>query len=162
MKDGAVQVICGPGRGKTNAAIGQAISAISDHKSVIMIQFLKGSLNTDRMDILKRLEPEMKVFRFEKAGACFESLTEEEKSEEMMNIRNGLNFAKKVMMTGECELLILDEILGIVDCGIITEKQLIEQLESREGEMSLILTGKVLPAGLESYADHITYLQEVK
>ena len=38
----------------------------------------------------------------------------------------------------------------------------IEQLESREGEMSLILTGKVLPAGLESYADHITYLQEVK
>ena len=162
MKKGAVQVVCGPGKGKTNAAIGQAISAVSDHKSVIMIQFLKGNQETGRMDVLSRLEPEMKIFRFEKSAAFYESLSQEEKTEEMMNIRNGLNFAKKVMATGECDLLILDEILGIVDCGIISEEELIRQLETREGEMSLILTGKVLPKGLESYADHITYLEVVK
>ncbi len=162
MKEGAVQVICGPGRGKTDAAIGQAVSAISDHKSVIMIQFLKGSLDNDRMDILNRLEPEMKIFRFEKSAAFYETLPEEKKSDELINIRNGLNFAKKVMTIGECDLLILDEILGIVDCGIVTQEELIGHLENREAGMSLILTGKVLPAKLEAYADHVTYLQELK
>ena len=29
-----------------------------------------------------------------------------------MNIRNGLNFAKKVLVTSECDVLILDEISG--------------------------------------------------
>ena len=162
MKSGAVQVICGPGRGKTNAAVGSAISALGNHKNVIMIQFLKGSLETDKMDVLKRLEPELKVFRFEKAAAFFENLSEEEQEEERMNIRNGLNFAKKVMTIGECDLLILDEILGIIDCGIITAEELIQHLETREDEMSVILTGKVFPKGLEKYVDEISMIQDVQ
>ena len=36
-----------------------------------------------------------------------------------MNIRNGFNFAKKVVATGECDMLILDEVLGIIDQNII-------------------------------------------
>lgn len=161
MKNGTVQVICGSGRGKTSMAVGYAIHALADGKRVIVIQFLKGSLEPERMDVLKRLEPELKVFRFEKALAFFENLSEEEKKEEMRNIHNGLNFAKKVMATGECDLLILDEILGIVDCGIITAGELIQALEAREKEMAVILTGKVFPQGLEQYADAISMIQNV-
>ena len=108
MKNGKIQVIYGSGRGKSNAALGKAISALSEHETVIIIQFLKGSLGEGSKDILTRLEPELKVFRFEKSSAFYEHLSEEEKSDERMNIRNGLNFAKKVMATGECDLLVLD------------------------------------------------------
>ena len=66
MKNGTVQVICGPGRGKTSTAIGRAVSAIAAHENVIMIQFLKGSQDEEMKDILARLEPELKIFRFEK------------------------------------------------------------------------------------------------
>lgn len=140
-------------------AVGLAINALAEQKRVIMIQFLKGSFEPERMDVLKRLEPELKVFRFEKSEAFFEHLSEEEKIEEMRNIRNGLNFAKKVMATGECDLLILDEILGIVDCGIITADELIQALDAREKDMSVILTGKVFPSGLENYVDAISRIQ---
>ena len=34
-------------------------------KTVIMVQFLKGSMETEGMEIVKRLEPEFKLFRFE-------------------------------------------------------------------------------------------------
>ena len=159
MKNGTVQVICGSGKGKTSMALGLAISALAEQKRVIMIQFLKGSLEPERMDVLMRLEPDLKVFRFEKSPAFFEHLSEEEKKEEERNIHNGLNFAKKVMATGECDVLILDEILGIVNCGIMTAEDLVQNLKAREKEMSVILTGLVFPSGLENDVDAITTIQ---
>lgn len=159
MKNGTVQVICGSGKGKTSMALGLAISALAEQKRVIMIQFLKGSLEPERMDVLMRLEPDLKVFRFEKSPAFFEHLSEEEKKEEERNIHNGLNFAKKVMATGECDVLVLDEILGIVDCGIMTAEDLVQNLKAREKEMSVILTGLVFPSGLENDVDAITTIQ---
>ena len=159
MKNGTVQVICGSGKGKTSMALGLAISALAEQKRVIMIQFLKGSLEPERMDVLMRLEPDLKVFRFEKSPAFFEHLSEEEKKEEEQNIHNGLNFAKKVMATGECDVLILDEILSIVDCGIMTAEDLVQNLKAREKEMSVILTGLVFPSGLENDVDAITTIQ---
>ena len=66
MKDSTIQVICGPGKGKTASALGRGISALIHGKNVIMVQFLKGSMDSDNMEVLKRLEPEFKLFRFEK------------------------------------------------------------------------------------------------
>ena len=124
MKNSTIQVICGPGKGKTASALGRGISALIHGKNVIMVQFLKGSMDSDNMEVLKRLEPEFKLFRFEKSPVVFDQLSEEEKEEARINIRNGLNFSKKVLVTGECDILILDEILGILDEGILTLEEL--------------------------------------
>ena len=45
MDRGSVQIYFGSGRGKTTAAIGQAIKAASQGKSVFVIQFLKEKNN---------------------------------------------------------------------------------------------------------------------
>ena len=68
MNECLIQVICGPGRGKTTSAIGRGIVSLGMGKCVSMVQFLKGSMDADKMEVIKRLEPEFKVFRFEKAG----------------------------------------------------------------------------------------------
>lgn len=162
MSKGTIQVICGSGKGKTMAALGKGISMIASHQSVIMIQFLKGSQSPEAFDILKRLEPEMKIFRFEKSDAFFEDLSEEEKKEERMNILNGLNFAKKVITTGECDLLILDELLGLIDKEILSVDECIRILDARDEEMNVILTGKVFPKALEPYVDSISKIEDVK
>ena len=107
MDKKSVHIICGEGKGKTTAALGQGIRAASQGKSVIIIQFLKGRYTED-INFIQRLEPEIKLFRFEKSEIPFEELPEELKREEVQNIRNGLNFAKKVMVTEECDVLILD------------------------------------------------------
>ena len=148
MDKGMVQVICGEGIGKTSLAVGKGIGALIRQKTVIMIQFLKGNQEAEGLETLKQLEPDMKIFRFEKSSTFFENLSEEEKAEERMNIRNGLNFAKKVLMTGECDLLILDEVLGALDQKIITEEEVKTLLTTRDEEMDLILTGKVFPDAL--------------
>ena len=56
MKTGLIQIYCGDGRGKTTAAIGQAIRAASQGKTVTIIQFLKGR-NEEELNFIKRLEP---------------------------------------------------------------------------------------------------------
>ena len=57
------------------------------------------------------------------------------------------------------DVLILDEILGIVDCGIMTAEDLVQNLKAREKEMWVILTGLVFPSGLENDGDAITTIQ---
>ena len=162
MKNGTIQVICGSGRGKTNAAVGRAIRALAEQKNVIMIQFLKGSQDEGMKDVLARLEPALKVFRFEKAAAFYEALSSQEKAEECVNIRNGLNFARKVMATGECDLLILDEVLGLVDNQIITIEELKTLLEARNEETDVILTGILLNDEICMLADEVTRVESLK
>ena len=160
MKESMIQVICGPGRGKSTGALGRGISALNKGQSVIMVQFLKGSLDLQNAEVIKRLEPEFKLFRFEKSSVIFDRLTDEEKNEACINIRNGLNFAKKVLATRECDVLILDEILGILDEGIISLEELINVIEqARQVEISLILTGTVYPQELDGRVDEVTRLQ---
>ncbi len=161
MRTGRIEIVYGNGLGKTALALGRGIQALTRSKDVIVIQFLKGSQKQENLEVIERLEPEMKVFRFERSDRYFEELSEEEKQEEQINIRNGLNYTKKVLTTGECDILILDEVLGLIDQNIFPEEDLIHILELR-GAADVILTGKVLPSGLMQIADRVDRIDQVE
>ena len=120
-----VQVFYGPGKGKTSAAVGQCIRAASLGQSVIIIQFLKGK-DAEEFNFLERLEPDIKLFRFEKSEESYDLLLPSQQKEEKQNILNGFNFAKKVIDTGECDVLVLDEVLGLLDIGLIEVSDIIK------------------------------------
>ena len=161
METGLVKVYCGDGQGKTTAAIGQAIRAASQGKTVIIIQFLKGR-NEEELSFIKRLEPEIKLFRFEKSEDFYDQLTQAQQSEEVMNIKNGINFARKVVQTGECNVLILDEILGLFDNKIITIEDLKGIMENKDEEMELIFTGRFIDKELMEIADSVSKVETLK
>ena len=160
MEKGKVIIIYGNGKGKTSSAIGKGIKNLGAGKSVNMIQFLKGSRENAVLDVLKKLEPDMKVFRFEKHMTKFSDLSDTEKEEELVNINNGKNFARKVLSTGSCDMLILDEILGLVDRGIMSQDELVEFIRVKPDEMDLIITGRVLCEGVRTLADEIYRIDE--
>lgn len=70
-------------------------------------------------------------------------------------MKNGLNFAKKVLVTGECNVLILDEVLGLIDAGVISSEELEAVLKAKMDETEVIMTGRVLEESIRSYADEI-------
>ena len=161
MNKGLVNIYYGEGKGKSTASLGRALVSASEGKEVFIIQFLKGRLS-GKMNYLSRLEPEVKVFRFEKIEKYYEELTDEEKQEENNNILNGVHFAKKVLNIGECDLLILDEILGLLDLGIVDVKDVLSMIQSKPEDMELILTGRNLPEELKDAADYIACVGIVK
>lgn len=161
MNKKIVQVYYGEGKGKTTAAIGQCIRAASLGEEVIIIQFLKGS-DVEEFSFLSKLEPEIKLFRFEKAKEYYRNLSEEEQNDEKKNILNGLNFARKVIETGECNTLVLDEVLGLIDLDIISIQDIIKFIELREDPYRLVLTGKKLPDELAKYVDVISEIRQIK
>ncbi|QUO23483.1 cob(I)yrinic acid a,c-diamide adenosyltransferase [Clostridiaceae bacterium Marseille-Q4143] len=159
MKEGKLQIYCGNGKGKTTAAIGQAIREASKGRSVFIVQFLKGK--QEEISFIKRLEPEIKLFRFQKREEAFENLTEQEKEEEIPNLKNGLNFARKVLATGECDVLILDEVLGLPEREIATLEELHSLLEAAENT-DLIFTGIRLYPEMLEWADEVYEISVLK
>ena len=153
---GRVQIFTGDGYGKTMAALGEALIAAASGKRVVVIQFLKGRGLTDST-FERQLEPEIKIFRFEKSDADFLSLPEDKQREEAQNIRNGICFARKVLTTGQCDLLVLDEVLGLVDCGIVQEQELRELIFLRGADTDVTLTGiRMCDSLLESLIMYLT------
>ena len=152
-----VQVFYGPGKGKTSAAVGQCIRAASLGQSVIIIQFLKGK-DAEEFNFLERLEPDIKLFRFEKSEESYDLLLPSQQKEEKQNILNGFNFAKKVIDTGECDVLVLDEVLGLLDIGLIEVSDIIKLIELRDDYTRLVLTGRNLPEELRENVNIISKL----
>lgn len=161
VEKGLVKIYCGEGKGKSTSSLGRALVCAGEGKEVFIVQFLKGR-HTGALDYLKRLEPEVKVFRFEKMNRFYEEISEEEQKEENLNIRNGVNFVRKVVSIGECDVLILDEFLGLVDIGIIAVEDVIELIRSKPETMEVILTGRNLPEALVNEADYISKIDIVK
>ena len=116
----------------------------------------------ESIEFLKRMEPEIQVFCFEKLAEPFEKLTKEQKEEEIQNIKNGLNFAKKVLSTGGCDLLILDEALGLLDKEIVSVEELRTVVLAKSEDMELILTGIELKEELLSFADEVYQITRIK
>ncbi len=161
MGRGLVTIFNGEGHGKSSAALGRAVLAAASGEKVFIIRFLKGK-NLSNPAFFNRLEPEIKIFCFEKSVGSFAELSDQQKADEIANIRNGLNFAKKVIATGECDLLILDEILGLIDNDIITVEDLKNILLARDEDMSIILTGIHLPDEIATVAGEVSRVEGVK
>lgn len=159
MKKGIVQVYYGNGSGKSSAAFGSVVRRVSAGATGYIICFLKGQLDEE---YIKKFEPEMKLFSFERSVGGFDSLTEEEKADEKQNILNGINFSKKVLSTGECDVLVLDEVLGIVDEGIATAEEIVSVIRERSPFTTVILTGRNLPDEIRAVADQIIRIESEK
>ena len=160
MEKGMIYIYSGEGHGKSPAALGRALQTACRGENVVIIRFLKGRGLSDS-DFVKRLEPEIKIFRFEKSDENFVNLSEERKTEEICNIKNGLNFAKKVMNTDECSLLILDEVLELLDNDIISVQELKTLLLCKSERMDIIMTGTTSNNEAYPLADEVTKVETV-
>lgn len=160
MRQGQVSIYYGAGKGKTCVAVGRGLRAIGDDLRVVMIQFMDYH-NSKEITLLKKLEPDFRIFRFEKDREVTE-LDEATRKEMSGEIKNAFNFARKIIDTGECEMLLLDGVLECVEKEFLTVAELQELLEKRPAFMDMILTGDTLPPSIAAGADCIYQIRAEK
>lgn len=161
LKKGLIQVYTGESKGKTTAALGQAFRAVGNGYKVYMIQFLKGGASGE-LNTVKKLEPDFQIFRFEKERGFFWTLTEEDKKELAGEIREALEFAKKVCREEDCNILILDEIMGALHNKLISVEEICQFLKDKPERMEIILTGRDVPENIKEMAHLVTEMKQIK
>jgi len=161
MINGLVHVYTGDGKGKTTAAIGQGMRSAGRGLKVYMVQFLK-SADTGELHVCQQLGESFKIFRFEKQRGFFWTLNEEQKNELKSEIRQALQFVRKVFDKKECDVLILDEIMGVITNQLVSEEEICDFIRKKPQSMELILTGRDAPKSIIELADYVSEIHAVK
>lgn len=161
MKKGLIHIYTGEGKGKTTAAIGQGIRTCGRGNKVYIIQFLKGQ-NTGELSTLKKLEPNFKVFRFEKIKDFVWNLNQNQLEELKAQINTAFLFIKDTLLNCDCDLLILDEIMGVLSNNFIDVNSIIQLLKNKPEKMEIILTGRNAPKELQDIAHYVCEIKSIK
>ena len=158
---GYIQIYTGGGKGKTTAALGLALRAVGRGLIVYCVQFLK-SAPSGEVAAAERLAPQLRVFRFSSARDFFWRLDAEEKEEERGQSRAALSFARAALQGRECDILILDEVLGALDNGLFSLEEILALLNDKPEGVEIILTGRAAPPELLEKADLVTEMKEIR
>lgn len=158
---GLIHIYTGDGKGKTTAAIGLGVRACGHGMKVLMVQFLK-STPTGEIYCLKSLEPNFRLCRGTESKKFTWQMGEEEKAHAAAEQQDMFNNAVNAARNGECDLLILDEILGAISSGMLDEKQLISFIENKPDGLELVLTGRNADSDLIGLADYVSEIKAVK
>ncbi|MCX7756796.1 MAG: cob(I)yrinic acid a,c-diamide adenosyltransferase [candidate division WOR-3 bacterium] len=153
-----IQVYTGNGKGKTTAAIGQAIRALGHGYKVLMIQFMKGDPNYGEVKFLKKL----KNFKLVQSGLPTFVKKGHPSDEDRKLAQAGISLAEKSIACKKYQMIILDEINVAIDYGLIDLKTVLKLIKECPKETELILTGRYAPQELIDLADLVSEVKEIK
>jgi cob(I)alamin adenosyltransferase len=158
LSQGIVQVYTGNGKGKTTAALGQALRACGHGMKVLMVQFMKGSTNYGEVKICGSV-PGLTIVQ---SGLPTFVKKFNPSEEDLRLARQGMDIARKAIEDGQVDMLILDEMNVAVDYGLLKVEEVLDLIKKRPPHMELILTGRYAPPEILEAADLVTEMKEVK
>jgi len=162
MRKGLIQVYTGEGKGKTTAALGQAIRARGRDQKVLFAQFLKNKEGSGETSILERLGIKVmagggryKIFPLEK-------LPEKKKEEVKSHLIRLLDEIKEEIKRKEYDLLILDEINVALHAHLMEEKVILDFLRDKPSSLEIVLTGRYAPPAISRVAHLVSEIIKIK
>lgn len=153
-----VQVYTGDGKGKTTAAIGQAIRALGHGHKVLMIQFMKGDPNYGEVKFLKKV----KNFKLVQSGLPTFVKKGQPTEDDLKMAEAGLKLAEKFITTNKYQMIILDEINIAIDYGLIDLARVLTLIKKCPANTELVLTGRYAPKEIIELADLVSEVKEIK
>lgn len=154
-----IHIYTGNGKGKTTAALGLAMRASGQGLRVCILQFLKPrALLCGEHIALKKLKG-IRLMVFDQSHPIFESVSLLKLKK---TIKEDFGKAKKAVLSRRYDMVVLDEIINVVDQGLISEKAFLRFLKSVPKKVELILTGRGDISNIEQCADYVTIMFDKK
>jgi cob(I)alamin adenosyltransferase len=153
-----VQIFTGDGKGKTSAAIGAVIRALGHGLRVYIAFFMKGDYPYGERSILSQF-PNVTMESFGTRGFVDPANIKPEEKEEA---KRGLAAARKAMLNGSYDLVVLDEINLAVAWNLVELDDVVKLIEEKPEGVELILTGRRADSKLVKAADLVTEMLKIK
>ncbi len=173
-------VICyiGAGKGKTTAAMGMAVRAAGAGMNVFILQFVKAAATSNNQikDGEWPVSNEIEFFNNtsyrrpighinnEQVGLGFVGILGDKK-EKNIHIRQalkGLERAREVIISGEYDVIILDEIISALEVKLIEERDILDIIKLKAPLQHLIITGHNKYPAILKECDLVTEMKMVK
>ena len=158
---GLVLIYTGKGKGKTTAALGIVLRAVGHGLKVLMIQFIKGEWYYGELSSSKRLNPEFEMIA---AGKGFIGILDDDHDfrEHKKSAKDALILAKEKISSKKYDIIILDEINYAINLKLVSTEEVIELINMRPKNTSIVLTGNYAPIEIIKVADLVTEMKEIK
>lgn len=129
---GIIIVFTGNGKGKTTAAFGTATRAVGHGKKVGVVQFIKGTWDTQN--------------RESDTAAC----------------REVWQHAKRMLADSSLDMVLLDELTYMVAYDYLPLEDVIQALNERPHQQTVIITGRGCHRDILELADTVSELRPIK
>lgn len=159
-KLGLIHIYCGDGKGKTTAALGILIRAVSNDKRVLFVQFLKDGYSSELIT-LKKMD-NVKVITGKGVEGFTFNMTDKEKEIVKGIHNNHLCYAINYCKNNEVDILILDEIIGAVNFELVDYSMLLEFLKNKPQDIEVIMTGRDPKKELIELSDYVSEVKKIK
>jgi len=159
LERGFIQIYTGNGKGKSTAAIGQAVRAAGAGLKSYIIQFMK-EFPYNEINSLKYLSEWITIEQCGKDDFVYKR--ESPPKEEIEKAHRALYSAKQKMLSGVYDIIILDELCVAIYFGLFNAEEILPFIDSKPKNVELILTGRYCPQVLIDRADLVTEMNETK
>ena len=159
LDKGLVSIFTGDGKGKTSAAIGTVVRAAGQGLHSFIVFFMKGEDYVHgEMNSLAEI-PGVSFANFGQKGRVDKEAVS---AENIGQAKLALNTARDAMLSGNYDIIVLDEVNIALDYGLLELEEVVGLIEDKPQKVELILTGRYANPKLVQMADLVTEMLMIK
>jgi cob(I)alamin adenosyltransferase len=158
-KKGLILLYTGNGKGKTTAALGQALRAAGHGFKIAIIQFIKNMENTGEVKAAKKIFADHLEIYPMGSGFTWDAKDEQELRQAA---EKGWALARDKINSGGYSMVILDELTYPLNYGLIDQDEVVQFLKQKPDPLHVIITGRDASDQLIDLADLVTEMKEIK
>jgi cob(I)alamin adenosyltransferase len=159
LEKGYIQIYTGNGKGKTTAALGQALRAAGSGLKTFIVQFMKNSPYGE-IKILEQIPNWITFEHYGNDSFVFSNKAAGEK--DIYMAQHAFHRAREAMSSNKYDIVIMDEVCVAIFFELLKTQDVLSLLAEKPAPVELILTGRYCPPELIERADLVTEMQEIK
>ena len=156
---GLILLYTGNGKGKTTAALGQALRAAGHGFNITIIQFIKNQQHTGEIKAAKEILADHLEIHPMGTGFTWNAKDPEEVRQAAVK---GWELARQKIAGGRYKMVILDELTYTLNYGLVDEDEVLDFLKEKPAGVHIVITGRDASDRLIDIADLVTEMQEIK
>jgi len=155
---GLLMVHTGKGKGKSTAAMGLALRAIGNDMKVVIVQFVKGAMETGERVIFDKF-PELCTIRAMGEGFTWDT---QDRARDIELAQMAWDYTKEVMADPTVDMVILDEINIVIRYDYLPIDEVVDVLSNKRENLHIVATGRNAKEELIDAADLVTDMTQIK
>ncbi len=155
---GLLIVHTGTGKGKSTAAFGMAMRAITQGYNIGIVQFIKGAWQSGERDVLEKFPDQVEIHAMGE-GFTWET---QDREKDVAASQNAWEQAKTFIADPNIRMVILDELNIALRYDYLDLGEVLDVLANRAEDKHIIVTGRNAKAELIDIADLVTEMKLIK